>query len=225
MRVEGRSRGEEAVDPLRGELMRLKERGCNLLVTGAVSESVTARATQRLLGSPVEERKRLVTLTDTPTSAVDSRLPIGVSADDADVRVIERQRVERSAAEAVERGDGGGDAELRRLEGEISRAIASLDDGSGFGPAELRLSVDSIGALLETYDAHRIREFLQRVCDTVEDSNGMGHYHLPLSDDSRRVQQLESVFDARIELRQREPFGPEQRWHVPGYGTTGWIQI
>ncbi|WP_224332992.1 DUF7504 family protein [Haloprofundus halobius] len=202
----------------------MKERGCNLLVTGAVSEPVTARATQRLLGSPVEERKRLVTLTDTPTRDVDSRLPIGVSADDTGVRVVERRRIERSAAEAAGR-ESASDTGLRCLEGEISRAVASLDGGHGFSPGELRLSLDSIGPLVEVYTVSRVREFLRRVCDTVEDSNGMGHYHLPLSDDSRRVREFEGVFDARIELRQREPFGPEQRWHVPGYGTTGWIQI
>ncbi|WP_224270276.1 DUF7504 family protein [Haloprofundus salinisoli] len=205
--------------------MQLKRRGCNLLVTGSVSEAVTARATQRLLGSPVEDRKRLVTLTEAPTRGVDARLPIGVSADDADVRIVERRRVDRSAVEGVRHDGRSGDTELRRLERDISRAIASLDDGSGFGPSELRLSVDSLGTLTEMYEIPQVCGFLRRVCDTVEDREGMGHYHLPLPDDSPRVDQFAHVFDARIELRQREPYGPEQRWHVPDYGTTGWIQI
>ncbi|WP_157972678.1 DUF7504 family protein [Haloprofundus halophilus] len=205
--------------------MQLKSRGCNLLVTGAVSESVTARATQRLLGSPVEDRKRLVTLTEAPTRGVDARLPIGVSADDADVRVVERRRADRSTAERAGHDVSDGDTELRRLERDISRAIDSFDDGSGFAPSELRLSVDSLGTLSETYETPQVCGFLRRVCDVVEDRKGMGHYHLSLPDDSPRVDQFEHVFDARIELRQREPYGPEQRWHVPGYGTTGWIQI
>ncbi|WP_155120500.1 DUF7504 family protein [Haloprofundus marisrubri] len=205
--------------------MRLKDRGCNILVTGGVSESVTVRATQRLLGSPVEKRKRLVTLTDTPTKGIDARLPVGVSTDDADVRVVERERVERSAAESVDRNGQRGDAELRHLELDISRAITSLDDGSGFGPSELRLSVDSLGALSEQHRTEPLREFLRRVCATIEDRRGMGHYHLSVADDSPRVSRFAHLFDARIELRQREPYGPEQRWHVPGYGTTGWIQI
>ena len=52
----------------------------------------------------------------------------------------------------------------------------------------------------------------------------MGHYHLPREPGSQAIDDLRYVFDARLELRENG-CGPEQRWHIPGSGTTGWVAL
>lgn len=139
-------RGLEDGTRLQVVLSRLKRRGC-VLLTGTVNEPVSVRVTRRLLGTPREPRKRILTLTDATADRVAARLP------------------ER-----------------------ISRV--------------LRLST----AL-------------------VRDVGERGHVPLPVVDDDPRVAAIDHLFDVRIDLRQRDAFGPEQRWHVPEYGMTAWVGL
>jgi hypothetical protein len=67
--------------------------------------------------------------------------------------------------------------------------------------------------------------FLRLLTTAVRGVRGLGHVHCPLADDDDRVTALRPLFDARIELRRREGFGPEQRWHLPEYGATEWVRI
>ncbi|WP_101295313.1 DUF7504 family protein [Halegenticoccus soli] len=206
-------------------LTRLKGNGCNLLVTGTVSEAVSVRATRRLLGAPTERRERTVVLTGSSIDMIEERLPGDVTLDDPHVRLIDQRNGERSAtrreAEAETIAEG---ASLDRLRCRLVRTVGDLDHGS-LSPAELRLSLDSLGILLERHDEAAVVQFLRVLTALVRGVCGMGHFHLPLPDGDPRVESLSPLFDARVELRQRGSMRPEQRWHVPEYGVTEWVAV
>lgn len=224
-------RGEETPDRFREVLHRLKRDGSNLLVTGKVSQHVTAQATRTLLGAASVDRKRVLTLADGDRAA-DNRLPAGVTPEGSNVWIIDQQANHRAApCVADESLDGdvptpdGGQDRLARLRREIVSAIEYFED-DGLDPAELRLSVDSLDHLVHDHDGASLVQFVRKVSSAVCDVRGMAHYHLSRPDDSALVGRLTPLVDARIELRKREGLPAEQRWHVPEYGqATEWVQL
>ncbi len=219
-----RFRGDSPVE-FTSYLAELKQRGCNLLVTGEVCERATRQATRRLLGSAAERRRRVLVLTDHAGSDGGAYLPHGVDPDDEDVAVIPWNTGARSAA-TVQVTLTDQDADLADLRDEIRSTIARLDAAAdGFAPAELRLGVVTVGLLLDRYDRDDVRDLLDAVTARVRNVHGMGHYHLPVPDDADAVAALDDLFDARIELRRSDAVTTEQRWHVPEYGTTTWVTL
>ncbi len=226
-------RGEGSAPDFSKLLSELKTDGCNLLVTGEVSERVSARATRTLLGDPAADRKRILALTDSTVRRVEPRLPTGVRRDRSDVWIIDQRNDERSIPDRV----GTADVEiptpyherndLWNLGEEIVLAVSFFDTTSGgLKPARLRLSVDSLSFLAEENSATELEYFLRMTGAIVRGVRGMGHYHLPMSDDAPLVNELSPLFDARIELRQRDGLVPEQRWHVPAYEkSTNWVRL
>ncbi|WP_435153085.1 DUF7504 family protein [Haladaptatus sp. DFWS20] len=211
-------------------LSEFKRRGCNILVTGRVSETTTNRTTIQLLGASTEERKRVLVLTGTTARYANSKLPAGTTTDDPDVWVIDWGDDERAIIDAVPMptvpkptsGDG-----LRELRSEIVTAVSFYDEwADGLGSSELRLSLDSLTKPLEQHEQPAVERFLRTVTALVQGVSGMAHYHLPLPDDAEIVQELSPLFDARVELRQTESLVPEQRWHVPKYDhMTNWVRL
>lgn len=226
-------RGDGSSSEFQEALRRLKREGCNLLVTGAVSEDVTVQATRTLLGAADADRKRIVALGDSRQGNVRDRLPQGVTDDDPGVWVIDQQARQRSVPQAA-RAAGTDlpsatddrDA-LERLREEIVVAIEYFDGlEGGLTPAELRLSVSSLGRLVHEHDASEVARFVRGVSAMVRGVRGMAHYHLPRPEDDEVVDRLAPLFDARIELRKRDGLPTEQRWHVPECGrTTDWIRL
>ncbi|WP_158056770.1 DUF7504 family protein [Halorussus halophilus] len=224
-------RGEDSPDRFREVLHRLKRDGCNLLVTGEVSQSVTARATRTLLGAANVDRKRVLTLADGDQSVHD-RLPKGVAPDASSVWVIGQQADHRAVPSPVDEPADGDEptpdeyrTHLAGLREEILSAIEYFEK-DGLDPAELRLSVDSLDYLGHDHDEASLAEFVRSVSEEVRDVRGMAHYHLRHPDDSELVERLTPVVEARIELRKREGLPAEQRWHVPEYGqATEWVQL
>lgn len=199
----------------------LKRRGPQVLVTGDVPEDVSRRATRRLLGHPAEERHRVLALTDSD-EASDAWFPGEYGPADEGVTLFGEHDLRGSAVV----GDtvDGGDAEdtlVRRVAAEIERWQPA--EGSP-PPAVLRVGVYSLETVLDTHGIEAVRRLAYRLTGEVRRSRGMGHYHLPRESESEAVEDLQFVFDARLELR-TAPAGPEQRWHLPGRGTTAWATL
>jgi hypothetical protein len=214
-------------------LKRFKHDGCNLLVTGAVSEDVTVQATRTLLGSADAERKRVVALADSGSESVGERLPPGVDSSGPDVWLVDQQTQQRSVPKAVRSADvelptATDDRDtLGDLREEIVVAIDYFDEADGgLDPAELRLSVSSLDRLAHEHDPDEIARFVRSVSAMVRGVRGMAHYHLPRPDDDEIVERLSPLFDARVELRKRDGLPTEQRWHVPKFDQqTDWVRL
>lgn len=228
-----RFRGDCSAHEFQEVLKRFKQEGCNLLVTGAVSEDVTVRATRTLLGSPDADRKRVVALGDSRRRSVGERLPPGVVPDDSDVWIIDQHTKQRSVPQAVRSADvdlptDGDDRDaLRQLREEVVVAIDYFEEATdGLNPSELRLSVSSLGWLAHEEDPDAVARFVRSVSAMVRGVRGMAHYHLARPDDDELVERLSPLFDARVELRKRDGLPTEQRWHVPEYEqTTEWVRL
>ncbi len=213
-------------------LADFKHQGCNILVTGRVSETTTNRTTMQLLGASTEERKRVLVLADTTAQYANSKLPGGANADDSDVWVIDWGDNERSAsgsmtAPPVPRLTTSSEDSIRELRSDIITAVSFFDEwAEGLGPSELRLSFDSLIKPLERYEQETVERFLRTVMALVRGVSGMAHYHLPVPTSNPVVQELTPLFDARVELRQTNGLVPEQRWHIPEYDqTTNWVRL
>lgn len=209
-------------------LDEFKRRGCNLLVTGAVPQSVTARAAGRLLGSADEERRRVVVLTGSTTRDVEELLPDGVGLGDPAVRLVDRRvgarAVDVAAVTTADPTTPDDATALDELHLAVERALRSCDDGDP-EPAFIRLCVASLAGPLDEFGVPSVRWFVDRTAAAVEGVRGMGHYHLPVPDEARVVGTLSPAFDARIELRRRSDLAAEHRWHVPGHEPTPWVRL
>ncbi len=206
-RAVGRERGLSAVDLL----PRLKREGCNLLVTGAVSETTANRASKLLLGSPDLDRKRVLVRTEN-TGSVDELLPSGVSTDDRDVRVVQYH----SCPEDTD--------PLASLARRVAEAVTAFDSLSPpLVGGELRLVVTSLDSILADHDALAIEQFLRCVTDTVSGVRGMGHYRYTDSRAELSSLPVERLFDAFVDLRDQPAAG--QRLSVPSRQSTGWLDF
>ncbi|MFB9808422.1 hypothetical protein ACFFQF_26180 [Haladaptatus pallidirubidus] len=116
----------------------MKQRGCSLLVTGAVPKCVTAQATQRLLGDPHRDRKRLLVFTDASPEHVEHSLPPNVRRNDESTQIIESCGTYRSTPSESQSTDTR-DCEVEHLRNELAHATSYFDtvtDGLGPGNSE-----------------------------------------------------------------------------------------
>ncbi|SIQ95977.1 hypothetical protein SAMN05421858_0944 [Haladaptatus litoreus] len=213
-------------------LSEFKRQGCNILVTGRVSETTTNRTTIQLLGASTEERKRVLVFMGKTAKYANSKLPAGTTTDDSSVWVIDWGNDERAIVDSIPmptipNSTSSSDDPLRELRSEIVTAVSFYDEwADGLGSAELRLSLDSLVKPLEQHDQSAVERFIRTVTALIRGVSGMAHYHLPLPDDGDIVQELSPLFDARVELRQTDSLVPEQRWHVPQYDQmTNWVRL
>lgn len=206
---------------LRETFQRLKQRGPQILVTGDVPEAVSRQATRRLLGHPAEQRYRVLALTDSDATT-DQWLPGAITPESPDVAVLGQNRLRgevraQTGAERVTEGE--------TLANDVADAVGGwLDEVQQPAPAVLRVGVYSLETFLEAGGVEAVRSLAYRLTGAVRRGRGMGHYHLPRAPESRAVSDLRYVFDAHLELRENGS-GPEQRWHIPGSGTTGWVAL
>lgn len=200
----------------------LKRRGPQILVTGDVPESVSRRATQRLLGHPDEHRYRILALTDTD-AASDRWLPGDLREGDEHVAVVRTSSLRGGAGVAAAgQAPGSGESLAALVDDEVAAWTDEVAEPPA--PAVLRVGVYSLESLLEENGVEAVRALIYRLTGAVRRARGMGHYHLPREPESRAVEDLRYVFDARLELRD-DGVGAEQRWHIPGTGTTGWVAL
>jgi hypothetical protein len=229
MTTELRFRGDGDEPSFSKWLANLKQVGSNLLITGEVPDTVSARATRYLFGR-ADRRFRVLALTDQTAGNAATRLPDDASAEDPTTWVVDERRAERSApataSGATAELDPVGSDGARRLCNEIEAAVDFYDEyADGLEPAELRLGVDSLFPLLQD-DSASAEHVLRRIGSTVRDVYGMAHYHLRVPADAAVVEDLMPLFDARVELRKRPRRTPEQRWYAPELdATTPWMEL
>jgi hypothetical protein len=209
-RAVGGEHGPSAVELL----PRFKRDGCNLLVSGTVSESTANRASRRLLGSPDLDRKRVLVPTGGPGS-VDGLLPPGVSTDDRSVSVVQHR---------TPSDDGDGGDSLATLSRRVTEAVTAFDSLSPpLVGGELRLVVTSLDALLADHDVRATERFLRSVTGVVSSVRGMGHYRYPGPRADLSSLPTERLFDAFVDLRDTP--ATEQRLSIPPSRSTDWLDL
>ncbi|MFB6136471.1 MAG: hypothetical protein ABEJ04_06895 [Halobacteriaceae archaeon] len=194
--------GEEAA-AFADALAALKQRGCMLLVAGVGHEALDV-ACDRLLGEDGPGRRRLHVTT-------------GAGQAHAGDRVVAYRTHQRSAATP----DVGGpvttgpdrvvEGDLGALQSAVEEEIRAMDEAAdGLDPAELRVCIDGVEALLAAHDEARVFQFLHSTAGVVKEVRGMGHAHVLAPFDDENVALFQPLFDAVIEVRS----GAQQRWHL-----------
>ncbi|MFC5367652.1 DUF7504 family protein [Salinirubrum litoreum] len=125
--------------------------------------------------------------------------------------------------------DGGPTAEpsttaLDRLRSDLSDVISDYQSDR-LEPGEVRVGVTSADALASKYGRTELLSFVRTATALIRGVRGLGHLQLGQSRDGDLVPLLDDLFDARVDVRKQPGLPAEQRWHVPGYGTTEWIRI
>lgn len=219
--------GSVAVEP---SLAVHKRSGAAFLLVGSVPERGFDRATATLLGDPDEPRSPMFVLHGRNRETATRRLSMtGISPTAS--TVIEHHAPARAASTAsadvpdsTDRGPdvvpvSGGTRDL------LETARGTIEDATFHSPGELRLSVDSLGSMIDSSGLETTRDAVESVCRTVREQRGLGCFLLPGSPDDERVERLTPLFDAVIELR-TEGDGVNQRWRLVGTGhETSWFPL
>ncbi|UPV74300.1 hypothetical protein M0R89_17405 [Halorussus limi] len=225
-------------------LRELKADGCNLLVVGDAPRRLFTEASAGLLGGPEERRYRLLAVTDASAQSVVERLP---DPEETPGEFAETTEIVNHASPPRSVVDAGAsrnapplsdlserrvvDPQLAGLQAELAESMATFNrHAGGLRPAQLRVGVDSLGALFEHYDAGVVHRCLQVVTGYVDDYDAMGHYVLTEPYDSERAERLADDFDAVVEIRAvdggRDDHHAEERWHVSSHDlVTDWFPL
>jgi hypothetical protein len=228
-------------------LRELKSDGCNLLVVGDAPRRLFTAASASLLGGTDEPRYRLLAVTDVSPQSVVERLPNPeeTPGDFSEmIEIINHASPPRSVVEADHSEQSSElpplsnvserqvvDPQLAGLQAEIAESMAAFNrHAGGLRPAQLRVGLDSLGALYEHYDEDVVRRCLQVITGYVHDYRAMAHYVLAEPCESERVQRLAGMFDAVIEIRavdsQTHDHNAEERWHISSRDlTSSWFPI
>lgn len=230
---------KEQATTLTQVLSGLKRRGSVLLLAGPAQHGAISTACRRLLGTPPDTRRRLFVSTG-DAHADDHGIESLTGPEFDAARAICYETKTRSAAAtapggACEAAPGpsidsrvasrtvGGS--LGGLLEAIVEDVEALDDqADGLEPAELRVCLDSVDALLATHDEEAVFRFLHLLSGVARRYRAMCHVHLPADVDTRAVALLEPTADAVVEVRNAGSH--QQRWHVPDAElTTDWLLL
>lgn len=233
-----------------GPLLQQKEDGVAVLVTGAVPDAVHRAMSARLLGSPAEDRRRVLALTSHDETDVTDRLPSGARTSPDRLRAVLGDGWTRSAAAtptptAATAADaptpepdvGAGtdvpeqalsvltDPSLSSFGERLARDVAALDThAGGFAPGQLRLCVDSLDHLADEYEADQVLRFAHLLADQVRTNDGMAHFHTHHPYDDLPTPGLDAVTEVVVRLRLSDD-GPEFRPYLDGDPLTDWASI
>lgn len=204
-------------------LPQLKHAGCNLLVSGNVSDATTSRATRRLLGAPELDRKRVLVRTSGAPPVADL-LPVGVDSTDSDVRVFEYRTDGFASADSAVSATADDSDTLDALGRRVSAAIDDFEScPTGLVGGELRLSVSSLGPLVADGETASVERFLRRTTDAVVDARGLGHVCYPGPRADVATLSLDRFFDGYVDLRERAH--AEHRLSLPSTRPTAWVDL
>lgn len=217
---------------LQSELDRLKQTGVNILVCGAVPDTIRDELSTRLLGDAARDRDRTVlfAVSDRPPQTALQRLT-DAQIPQQRAHILSTDDPARSAATQPPTTESGAtmstvDGTLDDVHTAVLQTLADLEaHHDGFAPAELRFCFDSLRPFIDTDDQERLTAVLAQLCAAVNQRDGMGQFLLPYALDSPEVQTVRSCFDVVVELRVSEQ-GPEYRWHLHTTDfTTPWLSL
>lgn len=219
--------------PLRGAsgdtfaslLDRLKRRGTSVLVVGDLSGDVERALSRRMMGSPDEQRYRLLA-TLRPQRSPDRWFPDPVSVDDEWVEVADHGGLARDAVAAgsYDGGVGGPQPNTDQLVDRVEEWVAEVQASNDPGPGAIRVGITSLDVLLERSDSPAPQRVAERVHDVMRDYQGVAHLYLPRARSSRVVQRTAVWVDVVVEVRTNRG-RPEQRWSVQDTVETSWFPI
>lgn len=204
-------------------LSELKRTGSNLLLVGETDGAAHRTACRRLMGFDGEDPRQRVYAHTRGAEGV-SALPDSASEDAT--LVVRHQSVDhdRPLPPTVEEVVVDSDL-LSAMGTTVLQAVDDIEDDATLDPGELRLCLDSVRPLLQQHRSETVFRLLHMVTSRVRQSDGMGHFHLPLSNDNDYVRLLEPLFDAIVEVR-HEDDTIEQRWHLrDSEVTSDWLQL
>lgn len=227
-----------------GLLNELKSTGCNLLVVGDAPRRLFTRASSRMLGDADAVRYRVLATTDATARSIADRLPEPAESPrplTATTHVLDHGGALRSITSTTGastppklagiRETRIADPELAGLRAALVEAVEDFaDEADDVRPADLRVSIDSLEPLLDSYGEDAVRRCLRLVGGHVRDHDAMAHYVLPEPFESDAVQRLADDVDAVVEIRLTDsPEGgrhAEQRWRVPDRDlNVGWAPL
>ena len=238
-----RSRIVETAGRLVEELESLKRRGSALLVVGPVvghDEACTlllgtaATAPRRRLFVCTGEGERLSTCAGRSPVAVfwytsTERSTISESGSSAGASPWNAPAVGSPTVGSPTVGSPTDEQRYDSL-GSLCRAISDRIDTiestvDGLEPAELRVCLDSLTAILADDGPEATFRFLHLLTRKIRSVNGMGHVHWPIDPDDPIVSSVSPLFDAVIALR-IEDGAVYQRWTlIDSALETAWLPL
>lgn len=212
-------------------LDQLKERGCLVLVVGAVGDDATYAGCRRLLGDELSHpRRRLFLTTDSDVSKHPGARATCGHSDPSDSRAITYMTTARTATSvdpdaSMQVDTAVVDGSIEWLTSATEAAVDDLEARAGdLEPGELRVCIDDLEAIIANDDDVEVVEFIRTLRQRVLDAHGMGHAHITRTAPGIPVDAILPFFDAILEVDSQEDC--RQRWHVRDAGiTTEWLEL
>lgn len=212
-------------------LGQLKERGCLVLVVGAVGDDAKYVGCRRLLGDELSRpRRRLFLTTDSDIDKHPGAKATCGHGDPDDSRAITYRTAARTATslesdQSMRVQTDVVDDGIDTLTEVTSSAIADLETrAGGFDAGELRVCIDDLETIIANDDDVEVVEFISTLRDRVLESNGLAHAHITRTAPGIPVDAILPYFDAILEVDSRDEC--RQRWHVRDAGiTTEWLEL
>lgn len=188
-------------------LDQLKLHGCSAVACGSVDEEASAKLIRRWLGHPAALRRRVVLRLGASDLSTSALLPPEV--DPTTTRIVDHP-IDRSTA--VEESKVTQD-QLWQLRQDLMESVHDLDPGDrAYRPAELRVAIDNLEPLLETYPRSAVWTWVDELAATIVGKRGMLLMVVPRPEEF--VESISNHVDILITMRQQDG-GVTQQWHVP----------
>ena len=218
----------EGVITICSELTQLKEKGGNILIVGDVPCDVFNDERAYLMKDSSSNRYDLFALLDrSPTELQHQATPVQLTPGQVDI--LDYKAPVRSTSAAATSPQGTTcitpiTGTLADLQHALIQSVAMHEHAGDGRTTDAQLYVDSLLPVIDEPSTD-VTTFLKPICRAVRGVNALGYFSLPIDRDMLSVYEIESAFDAMIELRVTE-HGPEQRWLLPETGyTTEWFSI
>jgi hypothetical protein len=228
-----RSSDHESVVPFVDPLAELKRSGSNLLVIGSVPNEIHHTICEQMLGnSPDTPRCQVVVFSNADDQSGRDNISTLISSSSTPLYTINTAsrpltafRESDTGREQVARADLTDDR-LNDLKTIIIETIDQLEAANnGFTPAELRVCFSIHLRLFDNYEKERVSSVIRSVTHRIQQSNGIGHFHLSSPSEQQFRSSLAPCFDGIVKLDSKDE-SPYQRWHLrDSNATSEWLPV